>query len=394
MSWPVATFEADPEPLRKVIRVMLVEDDDGDALLVEELLIDGGEGFDLARVGSVRSAIQVVAAADCALVDLGLPDAFGLAAVEQLKAVAPTLPIVVLTGHNDRARGLAALAIGAQDYLVKGQVDGPTLARAIRYAIERRRAEANGRRLLLAEQRQAENDRLARGLLPRLGVTGRGVETATRYQPGGRDALLGGDFFDAIQMADGAVRAIIGDVCGHGPDEAAVGVALRIAWRTLVLTGAPSTEVMRGVDRVLRHERTDPDAYATACDLTVAADGRTCVVRLHGHPPPLIVSPETRWMTGATPSPPLGSVTYKAAEACEMELGPVWAMVLTTDGLHEARAGRGRLGMDAVAAIAASIEDWAVDPDTALAELLRRVTAINGSDLEDDVALLWIGSMK
>ena len=319
----------------RAVRVLLVEDDDGDALLVEELFRDVGEPVDLMRARSLAEASLVARIADCALVDLGLPDAFGLAAVERLQAVDPSLALVVLTGNNDRAKGLAALASGAQDYLVKGEVDGHALVRSVRYAVERRRAEASQRKLLLAERRQAENDRLARGLLPRLEVGGRGVETATRYEPGGRDALLGGDFFDAVQLADGTVRALVGDVCGHGPDEAALGVALRIAWRTSVLLGLDEARVLEGVDAVLRHERHDPDGYATACDVTIDRAGTSCTVRLHGHPPPLQVSPSVRWMPAEPPAPPLGVGRYRIAPPATVALEPGWAIVLLTDGLHE-----------------------------------------------------------
>jgi DNA-binding NarL/FixJ family response regulator len=78
------------------------------------------------------------AAADCAILDLSLPDASGLQALVALRALSPDLPIVVLTGFDDLEVGLSALRCGADDYLVKSQVDGFTLDRAVRYAIARR----------------------------------------------------------------------------------------------------------------------------------------------------------------------------------------------------------------------------------------------------------------
>src|SRR5262249_22365052 len=156
--------------------------------------------------------------------------------------------------------------------------------------IERRQAEADSRRLALAEQRQAENERLARGLLPTLQIEGSHLAIATRYVPGGRDALVGGDFYDAVARPDGSVRVVIGDVCGHGPDEAAIGVALRIAWRALVVAGASPDEVLAGVDDILRLERGESSTFATVCDLTFDTAATTVAVRLHGHPPPLLVA--------------------------------------------------------------------------------------------------------
>jgi len=77
----------------------------------------------------------------CVLLDMGLPDAQGVEGVARIRIVAPDVPVVVLTGNDDDAVGLDALQCGAQDYLVKGHVDGRTLARSIRYAIERMRGD-------------------------------------------------------------------------------------------------------------------------------------------------------------------------------------------------------------------------------------------------------------
>ena len=375
-----------------LIRVLLVEDDDGDALLVEALVEDSGERVELLRAVTAADAVRRAAGADCVLVDLGLPDAHGLEALEVVRAAAPEVAIVVLTGLGDRERGIDALATGAQDYLVKGEVDGPALARAIRYAIERRRAEVDARRLLLAEQRQAENDRLARGLLPHLALGINGVVAATRYRPGGVDALLGGDFFDAVDRPDGTVRAVIGDVCGHGPDEAAVGVALRIAWRALVLAGASPDEVLRGVDAVLRDERGEAGTFATVCDVTLDATAGRMAVRLHGHPPPLLLSPTTAWLEGAVPSLPLGCFDHMPAASLDAPLPPGWQLLLVTDGSYEGRTeGDLRLGMDGLAALAEGIPADGSTPEAVLDELLRRVTALHGGALEDDTALLWLG---
>ncbi|MCC6438371.1 MAG: SpoIIE family protein phosphatase [Acidimicrobiales bacterium] len=372
--------------------VLLVEDDDGDALLVEELLEDASERFELRRARTLTDAVPVASGVDVVVVDLGLPDSMGLGAVQRLRRAAPDVPLVVLTGANDRARGLAALAGGAQDYLVKGEVDGAMLGRSIRYAVERARAESAGRRLLLAEQRHAENERLARGLLPRLEVGGRGVGTATRYLPGGKDALLGGDFFDAVQRPDGTVRAVIGDVCGHGPAEAAIGVALRIAWRTMVLADAPPDEVLGGVDEVLRAERDRAATFATVCDVTLCARQQVATLRLHGHPPPLLVVPTVRLIEADAVSPPLGIVQHVPAQPVAVRLAERWAMLLTTDGLHEVRVGADRLGLERLVELAAAVDGWRDAPDAALAALLDAVAEQGGTSFSDDVAMLWLGA--
>src|SRR4030095_9234864 len=89
----------------------------------------------------------------------------------------------------------------------------------------------------VAAQAQAElSRRLQSGLLPSLSLDDPALELRTRYRPGHERALLGGDFFHALPLPHRTAAPAIGDVAGHGPVEAAVGVALRAAWRALVLT--------------------------------------------------------------------------------------------------------------------------------------------------------------
>lgn len=124
--------------------VLLVEDSAGDARLIQEALHDAWAGqFVLAHAGSVADALHALEAApyDVVLLDLSLPDAQDLQALSAVRARHPRTPIVILTGFNDEARSAAALQAGAQDYLVKGSVDGDAICRSIRYAIARTVAE-------------------------------------------------------------------------------------------------------------------------------------------------------------------------------------------------------------------------------------------------------------
>jgi CheY-like chemotaxis protein len=220
---------ADREP-----SVLLVEDDDGDALLVEELVVDCSPGMRLTWARSMTEAHKVLETAvpDCVLLDLHLPDAHGLEAVARMRQYAEGVAVVVLTGLAEESTGLAAVAAGAQDYLVKGRVDPELFGRAVRYAIQRKHAEQTAAAYQASQLRAQENSRLERGLLPTPLLHDGGLDVIARYLPGREQALLGGDFYDVVQTPDGTVHALIGDVSGHGPDEAALGVGLRIAWRT------------------------------------------------------------------------------------------------------------------------------------------------------------------
>ena len=129
---------------KKALRVLSIEDNPGDAILVREMLRDASpDGFLLENHDRLSTAVAQLleGAVDCVLLDLSLPDAEGLEALAQVRTVALDVPIVVLTGRTDEVLAVQAVHEGAQDYLIKGQVDARLLARSINYAIERKRAE-------------------------------------------------------------------------------------------------------------------------------------------------------------------------------------------------------------------------------------------------------------
>ncbi|SMF05521.1 Histidine kinase-, DNA gyrase B-, and HSP90-like ATPase [Trinickia caryophylli] len=128
-----------------MIEILLVEDSPTDALLIGEALADIGE-FEhrLTHAELLADALAHTEATrfDVVLLDLGLPDAQGIATFQAFHCVAPDVPVLVLTGLDDTSVGFAAIQEGAQDYLLKKAIEAPVLARAIRYAIERHRAAA------------------------------------------------------------------------------------------------------------------------------------------------------------------------------------------------------------------------------------------------------------
>lgn len=126
------------------MKILLVEDNPGDARLLREALGEvRGNDFELVHVERFAEALRCLAekSFDLILLDLSLPDRQGLDMIASIRGEAAGVPIVVLTGLDDEESSLKALRQGAQDYLVKGQVDGRLLARAMRYAVERKRAE-------------------------------------------------------------------------------------------------------------------------------------------------------------------------------------------------------------------------------------------------------------
>jgi CheY-like chemotaxis protein len=345
------------------LSLLLVEDDRGDALLVEDLITDAVADTEVVWAQSMAHAERALSSArpDCVLLDLNLPDASGMDALDRISKHDATIPIVVLTGLNDEFFGASAVAAGAQDYLVKGRVEPEMLRRALLYAIERKRAELIAADLHASQLRARENALLERGLLPSPLLPDKpGVDIVTRYRPSRENALLCGDFYDVVQTPDGITHVLIGDVAGHGPNEAALGAALRIAWRTLTFTGFDGADRMRQLERVLRAERAEQGVFATVLSITIppapppgSSDCPPITAVRAGHPGMLLHGPDTvEWI-----EPPFGPALGLNADDWpqhQVELPAGHGLLLLTDGLFEGYSGRGkeRLGEDGLLALA------------------------------------------
>jgi len=349
----------DPAPDWQSMSLLLVEDDRGDAVLVEHLIADAVADIEVIWAQSMAHAERELASArpDCVLLDLNLPDASGIDALDRILKSDATVPIVVLTGLNDEYFGVSAVAAGAQDYLVKGRVEPEMLRRALRYAIERKRAELIAADLQASQLRARENALLERGLLPSpLLLDNPGVDIVTRYRPSRENALLSGDFYDVVQGPDGITHVLIGDVAGHGPNEAALGAALRIAWRTLTFAGVHGTDRMRQLERVLHAERAEQGVFATVLSVAIPPgppDHAPVTAVRAGHPGMLLHGADTvEWI-----EPPFGPALGLHADDWpqhEVELPSGHGLLLLTDGLFEGYSGRGteRLGEDGLLALA------------------------------------------
>ena len=135
--------DRDATPTRP-LRVLLIEDNPGDARLIRELLAEAEAGFAPEWVQRLDLGLERLAdgePVDAVVLDLSLPDSRGFATFERVRKAAPGVPIIMLTGLADEELAVQAVRSGAQDYLTKDEVNGHLLARAVRYAIERRRGD-------------------------------------------------------------------------------------------------------------------------------------------------------------------------------------------------------------------------------------------------------------
>lgn len=371
-------------------RILLVEDDDGDALLVEELLYDTDLPHTLARSRTAADARAVLAAGpvDCVLLDLHLPDASGVETVQAIQTDTRTA-IVVMTGLDEPSAGVEALAAGAQDYLIKGKVAPDLMQRAVRYAVQRKQAERANAALQIGRLRAEENARLERGLLPEPLLSSSAVTASSRYYPGRAQALLGGDFLDVVQTEDGQVHAVIGDVSGHGPDAAALGVCLRIAWRALTLGGHRDQHLLHLLEQIHNAERTGGDLFTTCTLITLDPRTATATLHLAGHHPPLLVTPDGSQEVTAAHGVALGIVLGPGKwPPTTIALPARGALVAYTDGLIEgfADSSWARLGVDGLLRILDTMR--VPDPGAHLDQLIARTRTLNADRHTDDLAVL------
>ncbi|MGN5392313.1 PP2C family protein-serine/threonine phosphatase [Streptomyces sp. JL7001] len=379
--------------------VLLIEDDEGDAVLVEELVEDSGIEVRLGRARSLADALNLLEAEapECVLLDLHLPDAQGLDGLEKVLAVSAEAAVVVLTGLSEERSGLTAVAAGAQDYLVKGRLEADVFMRAIRYAIQRKRTELAAVALQAGKLRAEENARLERGLLPTpllLDDAADAVTVCARYQPGRAQTLLGGDFYDVVQTPDGATHAVVGDVSGHGPSEAALGVCLRVAWRSFVMAGARGAELLGLLERILLAERSGPEIFATLVSLTRPAGSHAVSVQRAGHPGFLVRSAAGVELRTVPGGPALGILPGWGAgwPVTEVAVEAGGAVMLFTDGLIEGRTGPGsdRLDEAGLLEIARKHADLPAEPFVDTLIQAAQGLAADWGGLADDVAVLHL----
>ncbi|MFD7031688.1 SpoIIE family protein phosphatase [Streptomyces sp. NPDC059917] len=396
-----ATPSGAAQPAGPQALTLLVIQDDPAGLTVPEILDSDGHRIRIRTARNLTEAERLLTHdVHCILLDLSLPGGGAdpvddeLATLRQVLRMAPRHAVLVLTAEADAERAAEAVRVGAQDFLFGSELDGRLLSRAIRYAVERKRADIAQYKLAESRLRAQENARLERGLLPHPLLEGSDLRFAARYHAGRSRALLGGDFYDTVRTPDGTVHAMIGDVCGHGPDEAALGVELRIAWRALTLAGLCGDDLLATLQEVLEVERPCEEIFATLCTVDISPDGRRAGLCLAGHPAPLISGPgrPARLLPYDDSGPALGLLPRARWPRRQVELGGTWSLMLYTDGLIEGRigAGRERLGQDGMVEMINRHLGRGLRGEGLLEAAVTEARRLNGGELTDDVAVVLL----
>lgn len=242
---------------------------------------------------------------------------------------------------------------------------------------------------------QTETSQLARrlqaGLMPSVVPEDGPVSVRTLYRPGMRQLLLGGDFLDVWRGRE-SLSFILGDVSGHGPEQAALGAMLRAAWMGIVaLPDVSLREWGQGIDRVLCERRPRDDMFVTAVMGRIDPAERVLRYVSAGHPPPLLLTPEIQVMELG--GPPLGVVPDPKLAEHVVELPADWSVLLMTDGFFEGRDAPDstqRVGFDDFVALLAARREGPLDEPEFLTHLADEMERRNGGPLADDAAAMLL----
>ena len=402
MSEPVVSRK----PAPALIRILLVEDNPADAVLLREVLKDATAAqFRLTWVKSRTEALERLTQDrfDVMLLDLGLPESTGLDTFNHMHAQAPNIPTIVLSGLSDEDVAVATVQGGAQDYLVKGRVDSELLVRAMRYAIERKRTEVELRRRneeIQEDLNMAREFQLA--FLPRkYPVFPRGASPEQsklrfhhRYQP---SSSVGGDFFHILQLSDTQAGVFICDVMGHGVRSALVTALMRGLVeehaRAATEPGRFLAEVNKSLAAVLR--QTGTTLFATAFYMVVDIAASHICYAAAGHPSPLVLHRragtaeriyEGHEPTGAV----LGLVDSTQYETTEKPFAPGDTVLLYTDGVREvANANEEEFGLKRL--VETVRQRLQSQPGKLMEELMQEALRYSGATtFDDDVCLVAV----
>ncbi|HEY6167169.1 MAG TPA: SpoIIE family protein phosphatase [Verrucomicrobiae bacterium] len=406
-----ATPDASP------VRVLLIEDNPIDARLIEVMLTEANDSaFELARAERLADGLARLGNGDfqALLLDLSLPDSHGLETFTRARRHAPHLPIIVLSGLDDETVALHAVREGAQDYLVKGHVDGHLLTRAIRYAIERKQtADQLARYTDELRQRNAQMEadlemarEVQQGFLPQQypafpnpAAPGENMlRFLHRYVPA---AAVGGDFFIVLPLSDTEAGVFLCDVMGHGLRAALVTAILRGLVEQLRFVAGDAGRFLTEINRALRTILRERDHPILATAFYVVVDPIRGELRFAsaGHPSPWLLRPAGPLVQplntiDARHGPALGLFSRALYPTCRAPISGGDRLLLFTDGLYE-MPGADQQDYGEERLLAAVQRHIHMPPEKLFDTLLDDVRAYGGrNEFDDDVCLVSVEILR
>ncbi|MBI5438948.1 MAG: fused response regulator/phosphatase [Nitrosomonadales bacterium] len=339
------------ESFQQSISILVIEDDPGDFGLIRAhvrlsgLVHGGGEG----PVVWAKTLAEGIAAArgnkpDVVLLDLSLPDSAGLDTVRAMRAALHDVPIVILTGHDDSALDAAALEVGAQDYLVKGQFEHNALGRAVRHALVRgaleQELERKNRELLALHESEMDDMLVASDIMGHIMRSDGLRDPQVRYfqRP---TQQFGGDFIAAARDNNGDLRVMLADVTGHGLQAALFLLPIFRIFQTMVKKGLQTCDIVAEINRTMR-ELAVTGRFIAAAVTHIARDGSSIEIWNGGIPTAFHVQKNGGLHKFRSRHLPLGVVDADAFEATtEIFHAQPGALLLCSDGLTEAENASG-----------------------------------------------------
>jgi len=385
-----------------VVKILLVEDNPLDARLIREIMkntriltyeLDSADSLSsaLIRLGSTTySAI---------LADLSLPDSQGAETYWKIHNHSPTTPIIVLTGTDDESLALELMQKGAQDYLVKGQLNRNQLERSVSYSLERHKIldELTKSRESLAatkheleEALQSINEELEtarkvqKSFLPQDSCAVAGANVCCLYSPSGR---VGGDLYDIIPLDDHRTAILLLDVAGHGIPASLISAMAKLSFARHIRKGIEPREIFRLVNSELINYM-PPERFVTAFLGILDTASKEFTHARAANPPALVCRAQTRQCEFlSTGGSFIGMFPGIQFEQRTITVEPGDKLVMYTDGLIECVNGRGDMfGKQRLEKIVSG--SMVSDADGTVATLVKEVQKFTeGSPQGDDITL-------
>jgi sigma-B regulation protein RsbU (phosphoserine phosphatase) len=283
----------------QVVRILLVEDNLGDARLIKEALSETEKiKTEIEHVDTLAEMKKRFSGGtfDLIILDLSLPDASGLETVSRTNQIAPETAIVVLTGLNDEDVAIKAVQQGAQDYLVKGQADARSLEKVILYALERNQAKIRIGALknelahaLIEIDEELEISASIQRKIIQQNVPDDWKDAVSIYYSFAKK--IGGDIFDITNLPDGRTAFVVADGSGHSVHAALISIMFKLSFKHQLERSIGPKDLVEKINREL-HPFFLENMFFTVFSVWIDKNHSSITYTNAGHPAQYLISPE------------------------------------------------------------------------------------------------------